>query len=692
GTGGGAGTAGSSGDAAGLEASSLDPSDVGVPVEMVTVTINRTGNGTIAGDNVACTQTACTVTVEAGSNLELEATPAAGSDFKAWSGCTTTMGTSCSLIGINASTTVTATFALSNANFVVIKDGNGSGSVTGMWTDGSLDCGNTCSAAVPVGTQITLTATPAEGSTVAWGAPCTGTGPCVVTTTAQGASAKATFTRTKVVLTIQRAGNGSVSGTGGITCAAASCPVSLDHGTSVTLQAVPAGDHDFASWTGCSTTNGNSCVVSNLKAATDVKVTFVPKKIAVTIQRNGRGRVASADGSVTCTMASCTVMVNAGSSLALDAIAEADSEFKSWSGCTSSSGGTCTLGNITAPVEVTATFALKNASFVISRQGNGKGSVQATWPGGSADCGTTCSAALLPGTVVTLTGKADAGSTLAWGAPCSGSAACMVTIAPTGTTIAATFTLNKYVLSVALAGPVGAGSVLSNTAGVTINCGATCSASVDHGTTVELVPSPAATGAFSGFTGCPGSTLTGCRLTITAATSVTGTFKWKNGAACARTTDCASGQCVNNVCCATACPTECNTQCQAGTGTCLPKPRRTSCGRVAGTAGTHTFVERFCDGAGKCVAPTIRCPAPTPVSCDLSKNNCCLRSFDNRNLTCAATACNLLPNAGDAHFGHSCTTATDCPSPGFVCCLRYIEGGGNWSSCLASCADGRVLP
>jgi hypothetical protein len=56
--------------------------------------------------------------------------------------------------------------------------GSGSGTVSG---DG-ISCPGTCSNTYPQGTRVTLTATPAPGSTFkAWAGACTGTGPCTVT-------------------------------------------------------------------------------------------------------------------------------------------------------------------------------------------------------------------------------------------------------------------------------------------------------------------------------------------------------------------------------------------------------------------------------------------------------------------------------------------------------------------------------
>ncbi|HYD43534.1 MAG TPA: hypothetical protein VEB43_22075, partial [Anaeromyxobacter sp.] len=61
---------------------------------------------------------------------------------------------------------------------------------------GAINCGATCAATLASGTTVTLTATPATGSTFGgWSGACTGTGSCVVTMTAARA-VTATFNGT----------------------------------------------------------------------------------------------------------------------------------------------------------------------------------------------------------------------------------------------------------------------------------------------------------------------------------------------------------------------------------------------------------------------------------------------------------------------------------------------------------------
>lgn len=66
-----------------------------------------------------------------------------------------------------------------NARLDVAKDGAGSGTVTDDL--GKIDCGTACAARYMLGTQVTLTATPAAGSEfTGWSGDCSGTGTCTV--------------------------------------------------------------------------------------------------------------------------------------------------------------------------------------------------------------------------------------------------------------------------------------------------------------------------------------------------------------------------------------------------------------------------------------------------------------------------------------------------------------------------------
>jgi hypothetical protein len=164
-----------------------------VPTVTLTVGKGGTGSGTVtsspAGINCGsdCSQayalnTGVTLTVAAGT----------GSTFAGWSGACTGTGT-CS-VTMSQARTVTATFNSipgQTAILTVTKAGTGAGSVTS--SPAGINCGTDCAQTYSLNAGVTLTATPAAGSTFAgWSGACTGTGACAVSMT-QGRSVTATF-------------------------------------------------------------------------------------------------------------------------------------------------------------------------------------------------------------------------------------------------------------------------------------------------------------------------------------------------------------------------------------------------------------------------------------------------------------------------------------------------------------------
>src|SRR5205823_1982610 len=126
----------------------------------------------------------CSASFDSGTPVTLTATPAIGSTFEGWSGGGCAGTTACTLT-LTANTNVFARFGVTAGGtqftLSVTRDGSGSGTVTS--NPPGIDCGVTCSASFDSGTFVTLTATPATGSTfTGWsGGGCFGTGTCSVT-------------------------------------------------------------------------------------------------------------------------------------------------------------------------------------------------------------------------------------------------------------------------------------------------------------------------------------------------------------------------------------------------------------------------------------------------------------------------------------------------------------------------------
>ncbi|MEX0972951.1 MAG: hypothetical protein WDZ46_06800 [Solirubrobacterales bacterium] len=150
----------------------------GLPVHELVVSRDGTGSGTVTSSpsGIDCGSD-CQQSFDEGTTVTLTAVADANSTFAGWTGCDSTSGEECT-VTIGSETEVAATFDLTH-QLTVSKGGSGSGTVTGT----GIDCGVDCAEVYSEGTEVTLTATAAAGSTFAgWsGGGCSGTGSCVMT-------------------------------------------------------------------------------------------------------------------------------------------------------------------------------------------------------------------------------------------------------------------------------------------------------------------------------------------------------------------------------------------------------------------------------------------------------------------------------------------------------------------------------
>jgi len=206
--------------------------------------------------------------------------------INAATGLATAVGTGTSTITAKSgSVSATATLKV-NATLTVSKSGTGTGTVTS--SDESIDCGATCSAIYSSVTSVTLTATPASGSTFAgWsGGGCSGTGTCTVTMSS-GQTVTATFNVITYTLTVSTSGTGTgtvTSSPGGITCGS-TCSATYKNGTSVTLTATAASGSIFGGWSGGGCAGTGTCTVV-MSSSQSVTASFVPTGTTYTMSWN----------------------------------------------------------------------------------------------------------------------------------------------------------------------------------------------------------------------------------------------------------------------------------------------------------------------------------------------------------------------------------------------------------------------
>ena len=223
-------------------------------------------------------------------------------------------------------------------------------------------------------------------------------------------------------------GSGSVAGSG-IDCGA-TCSVTLEAGSSATLNATPAADSLFAGWSGAGCAGTGTCSVTLNDADAYVTALFDKKQFTLSAAKAGSGTGKVSGNGIDCG-STCSATLDIGTPVSLSATPDAGMVFSGWSGaCTGT--GACSF-TLTANATATATFAPAPApapsKYTLSVVKSGSGSVTSK-PSGIS-CGTLCSASFSSGTSVTLTAKPSSRKVVfaGWTGACSGTAlTCKVTM------------------------------------------------------------------------------------------------------------------------------------------------------------------------------------------------------------------------------------------------------------------------
>ncbi|CAN5778776.1 hypothetical protein BH11MYX3_BH11MYX3_01920 [soil metagenome] len=401
----------------------------------------------------------------------------------------------------------------SDVELALTLAGGGSGTVTS--SPAGITCGAECTASFAKDTVVTLTAAPATGSVFGgWSGGCTGTLPTCDVTLATAATVTATFNVATYTVTVTRAGAGAGTVSGNGLACGATCTITVDHGTVLSLTAAPGALSTFAGWGGgCS---GSGTCMMTVTGTTAITANFALDNLTLFVTRggNGTGTVTSSPAGISCG-ADCSETYVANQMITLTAAPSTGSTFTGWSGGGCSGTGTCVV-TMTAAITVTATFTLTTHALTVTRAGNGSGAVTSN-PAGIA-CGADCSETYNYGTMVTLTATPSTGSTFTtWGGACTGTGPCVVTMTQ-ASAVTATFTLDTHALTVSKLG-TGAGLVT----GTGISCGADCGEILNYGTMVTLTATASTGSTFAGWSGaCAGGGT--CTVTMDMARSVTATF------------------------------------------------------------------------------------------------------------------------------------------------------------------------
>ncbi len=253
---------------------------------LLSVTKSGSGSGTVASSpaGIAC-GTTCSTMFAPGTSVTLTASPAAGSSFTGWSGSGCS-GTSTCTVVMSAARAVSAEFAVvppAFFNLAVSKSGTGAGTVSS--SPAGINCGSDCSETLQDGTSVTLTATPATGSSfTGWsGSGCSGTSTCTVVMSAARAvnAAFAVVPPAFFNLAVSKSGTGAGTVTSllaGINCGS-DCSEMLQDGTSVTLTASPAAGSSFTGWSGSCSGISTCTVTMNAARTVTAEFTMPPNVI-----------------------------------------------------------------------------------------------------------------------------------------------------------------------------------------------------------------------------------------------------------------------------------------------------------------------------------------------------------------------------------------------------------------------------
>jgi len=706
-----------------------------VPAYTITLTPSGSGVGTLAvGGSTCATGAICPADAAAGTTATITATPDAASVLKNWSGCLAPTDYTCA-VSMTSSKTIGAKFEPSSFVLTAQATGAGGGSITGA----GLACatGSTAGCTIPVQNPaltvtyntVTLTDTPDLNSVFkSWSGPCipvTGAPNTCTVTMSAAKSVGAKFEARSFSLTASTTGigTGNISGAG-LNCttgSSAGCSASVDNlansvgYNTVTLTATPDASSVFKSWTGCFPVDGapNTCTVY-ASGAKSVSAKFEPATWQVGASRTSNG----GDGALTGGGLNCSASTPGGcagaianpantisyNTVTFTATPDANSSFKSWSGCIGIPGtGDCTL-MVNGPKTFSAKFEPSTFPLTVATSGAGGGSVG----GGGVSCGSGstsgCSAAIVNPTnttsytSVTLAATGDASSVFkSWSGACiplADPSTCSIIVSGPKS-VAAKFEPNAYPLTASLTGTGGgtiSGAGLSCSTVTTDGCASTVANPPNTAsyTTVTLAATPDASSVFKSWATCisvPG-TPSACTIMMNAAKAVSARFEPSAYALTASTTGTGGGT-------ISGAGLSCTTGAADGCATAVANPAETmSYSNVTLTAtadGSSVFkswagcfpatgAPETCTisvNGAKSVSAKFEPSAYTLTASTASSGGVGTGTITGAGLSCATGAtvgCSVpVPNPADT-VTYSTVTLTATPDAGFV-----VTG---WSGCI----------
>lgn len=391
-----------------------------LPVSLA-VAANGYGSGTVVSDpsGISCVLSAfegsgdCNSFFLSGSTVTLSATGSDGSTFQEWLGCTSIVGSNCTVVLTGSNKSLSVRFDPPPVLSVSLS-GSGGGQVV---SNSGIVCtrldatnfGN-CSNVEPYGSEVVLNATADSFSIFSgWSGACTGTGECRVTMD-KSKTVGAVFTPPMVQLALILKGPGSgklylnneqacsrVEGAGDQTCV-----VSVELNSTVQLRAAPGQNYEVSGYSGMCTTSDEECVFS-VTGPGSVVVSFAASRVSFSVasmsSSTGSGWVNISVLGFSCYIIGNTVP-NPNScrrtlqqsafvpNLVLRAVPDSVSQFGGWGGACVTAGmsSTCSLSNPLAVMSVTASFSPRMYNVKVDLVGSGPGTLTAIGQGWSRTC------------------------------------------------------------------------------------------------------------------------------------------------------------------------------------------------------------------------------------------------------------------------------------------------------------------
>jgi len=455
------------------------------------------GNGKIAqlspdtGTKLSCdVGPACVQSYDDGTQLLLEAQPAAGSVFAGWTGASGCGASPECLLKVTAPLSVQAAFSIANYSFSASSP------------NGTLLCdGGPCAASYPYGTELEVTVEPALGyEQTGWGGACAGStvgGTCSITVAAN-TTVSATNTLRKFTVSVQVLGQGQGQVTGTVSCSSGTCNKQVNYGSALALTGMATGSAIFAGWGGaCSGTEPCEQTVTSDLTITATFSLQGSKSLSVT--KVGGGTVTSTPVGITCG-STCSASFADNQDVDLNPVADTGYAFDAWTGCDSVVGSTCKIrmDDADGVENVTATF--KAQSYPVSLTFTGDGTGVVSIPSLGSSCSANCGGNLPYGTQIVLTANANASSTFGgWSGRCTNSGnVCSFIVNDTDNAVSASFVLKRPEVTLTSAGGT-APTVSRNPTGAACTTPAATCGKYAYNTSVTLRATADAGSVFSSF-------------------------------------------------------------------------------------------------------------------------------------------------------------------------------------------------